>query len=109
MGRKSTLNSLPANVSAELLHRYFEQPSLTIDDHHNWLADQGYEHSRSSLHRYLLGKSESPEAQEISEDRMIRMRCLEVASSVYSGSDQAGLIDFSDSLFSYVRYGKTQD
>lgn len=104
MARKSTIDTLPEDVRAELLSNYRTYPAWTINDHTDWLIEKGFEISRSAVHRYLSTRSSSPlspEEQMFAEQ--VRLSCLEVAASVYKGEDPEGLIATAERLLSWVR------
>ena len=103
MARKSTIDTLPDDVRAELLSNYRTYPAWTINDHTDWLVGKGFEISRSAVHRYLSTRSSplSPEEQMFSEQ--VRLSCLEVAASVYKGEDPEELIATAKHLLSWVR------
>lgn len=104
MGKKSTIDTLPEALRAELLSNYRTQPAWTINDHTDWLSDKGFEISRSAVHRYLTTRSSiplTPEQQMFAEQ--VRLSCLEVAASVYKGEDPEGLMLVAERLLSWVR------
>lgn len=104
MGKKSTIDTLPESVRAELLSNYRTYPAWTINDHTDWLSEKGFEISRSAVHRYLVTRSNTPltpEQQMFAEQ--VRLSCLEVAASVYKGEDPEGLMAVADRLLSWVR------
>lgn len=101
MARKWTIDALPADVRSQLLDQYRQFPGWTISDHAEWLSSQGYTVSRSAVHRYLVAKS-APEPSASAASSEYRMRCLEVASSLYKGSNPQELISLAESLMTWV-------
>lgn len=106
---RSSIEALPESIQKELGRRYLEERSLTLDDHVSWLLDQGYTVSRSSLHRYLSTRKDSLLLAEETRSEMVvaeetlRFRCLEIASSMYKGSDQLELIGLAEELIDWIQ------
>ncbi len=104
MARKFTIDSLPADVRAELFEQYHKYPAWTITDHAEWLKGKGYAVSRSAVYRYLSIKTEesATSASQLHAE-LLRLRCLEVAASIYKGGDSAELKALAESLIAWVK------
>ena len=102
MARKFAINSLPADVRAELSENYHKYPAWTLTDHVDWLIGRGYAVSRSAVHRYLSPKAEDSAKPEPHAEQL-RLRCLEVAASIYKGEDSAELKALAESLIAWVK------
>lgn len=110
MAGKSSVMAIPEAVRLELSSRAAKLPHLTLDDHAAWLSEQGCAISRSALGRYLKAQRDSmPLTAEQREFRqaevLVRLRCLEVASSLIQDGDNQELIRVSKELFGWVQAG----
>ncbi|CAD5107192.1 hypothetical protein PSEWESI4_01463 [Pseudomonas carbonaria] len=104
MGRKFAVEALPPEIQEQLLAQFQQYPAWTILDHTDWLQEQGYEVSKSAVHRYLKMKSEeAAEAEPLSVAEVTRLRCLEIASKHYNGNDIGDLLELSDQLLDWIR------
>lgn len=105
---RSTLNTLPESVRAELLTRCLSYNHLTVNDHLSWLLEQGHTVSRSSLHRYLTAQKEGAmEAEQrrqdaIKSEERMRFKCLEIAAGIYKGNDQQELLGVAEDLMEWI-------
>lgn len=104
MGRRFVVDRLPIEVRKQLLEHHQQYPGWTISDHSRWLLEQGYEVSRSAVHRFLKAKGDEPlPFVPLQHSEELRMRCLEVAATVYSGASDQELMALASSLLSWVQ------
>lgn len=113
MAGKSSLMAVPEALRLELSSRQSDQPYLTLDDHLVWLSEQGYAISRSALGRYLVAqKNSSPLTAEQREAQqgevLVRLRCLEVASSLVHGGTHEELMLLTKNLLGWVQTGQSR-
>ena len=103
MARKSSLDALPAEVKAQLVTQYHQNPAWTFVDHTQWLVDQGYRVSKTAVWRFLTTRGYKV-LEETLEDQgdLVRLRCLEVASKHSEGATPSELIEFAEQLLSWV-------
>ena len=113
MARVSSLFALPESIRTDLVKRRSELKYFTLNDHVDWLAEQGYVVSRSALGRYLVEHESSileAEAQRREADiagrnqaqSLIRLTCLEVASRFCDGATKEDLLRTSKELMAWV-------
>lgn len=103
MGRRSAVERLPLEIRSQFIEHVGRNPGWTLDAHVEWFAERGYTMARSSIHRYISGAIERPSAdQSDTSIPDLRMRALEVASSIYKGSDPQELIAVTEQLLSWV-------
>lgn len=79
MGRKSSIDALPADLQEELKQRLYDWGFTGYEEHEAWLAEHGYQVGKSSIHR--LGQ-----VMENAVHTELRVRCLDIASK-YSSAD----------------------
>lgn len=68
MGKRSAIEMLPDDVRRQLEHEIRKSRFSRYKQHSNWLQQQGYEISRSAVHRYgqqLQKLASSPDEQEL--------------------------------------------
>ena len=68
MGKRSAIEMLPDNVRRQLDHEIRKSRFSGYKQHSNWLKQQGYEISRSAVHRYgqkLQKLASSSDEQEL--------------------------------------------
>lgn len=103
MGRRSTVERLPADIRAQFIEHVRQNPGWTLGSHVEWFSERGYTMARSSIHRYISGSIERPSVDHLDTlDADLRMRALEVASSIYKGSDPQELISTAEDLLAWV-------
>ncbi len=103
MGRRSTVERLPADIRAQFIEHVRQNPGWTLDSHVEWFSDRGYTMARSSIHRYISGSIERPSIEyRDTSDVDLRMRALEVASGIYKGCDLQELIAAAEQLLAWV-------
>lgn len=97
---------LPGKVLNELNSRLAESGFGNFVELSAWLKSEGYNISKSSIHRYAQRLRKAKEAQtETAGDTEagFRMRCAEVSGSFYKDGD---LIGHSSDLFFWVTTGR---
>ena len=106
MARASALNKIPTAIRQELASRRTDRPGLTLDDHVEWLAEQGYKASRSAIHRYfaVLGDEvfDELEVESMPADWAVRLGCLMVASQQSSSGNKEELLSLAQELSDWV-------
>ncbi len=103
MTRKSTIDRLSPSQVGEVMNTLQINPGWTIDEHVTWLSQCGVEISRSALHRFIRKlKIQAEETQPLSIAQDVRLRCLEVASSIYQGSEATELQSLASTLETWV-------
>lgn len=68
MGKRSAVEMLPDDVRKQLEHEIRKSRFSGYEQHRKWLEQQGYEISRSAVHRYgqkLQKLASSPDEQEL--------------------------------------------
>ena len=68
MGKRSAIEMLPDDVRRQLDHEIRKSRFSGYTQHNEWLKQQGYEISRSAVHRYgqkLQKLASSPDEQEL--------------------------------------------
>lgn len=99
MSRKSTIYKVPENLLIELKDRHIKQPILTLDDHKQWLADQGFVIPRTIIWRYLK-REDNTSIEKASSDTFTKIVCLEIASKF--ASNKSELLALSRELHNWV-------
>ncbi len=104
MPRRDKASELPPEIKQQLHLRLVASNFGDYTAHADWLAQQGFEVSKSALHRYaqqheatIRGDVAAGEASQ-SE---LRMRCLEVTASI-GGADECDLMRRAESLLAWV-------
>ncbi len=112
MARVSVLNKIPAAIRHELIDRKNDRPGLTLDDHAEWLAEQGYKASRSAIHRYFAMLGEDPldegDTEALPAEWAVRLGCLMVASKYSTPGDKEGLLSLATELSDWVTESPTE-
>lgn len=109
MPRSSILEKIPSAILGELIARSEDRPGMTITEHAEWLAGQGYKASRSAVHRYLSARrqaSADPTAVRVNEppaDWSIRFGCLMVAAGYAAPGDKADLLRIAAELTAWIK------
>lgn len=99
MGRTLSLEKIPSGVRNSFVDLCADQPGLTLDDHVEWFANQGYKVSRSALHRY----TKSCQTDETVANQNIRLQCLTLASSFAAPGDKGDLLRIAEELVAWVK------
>ncbi|ARU87083.1 hypothetical protein B9K09_03380 [Pseudomonas sp. M30-35] len=103
MGRRSVIEKLPAEIRNQFIKHVQLNPGWTLDSHVDWFAEHGYIVARSSIHRYISSSIDRlPVEQTDTLDSDLRMRALEVASSIYTGSDPKDLTALAEQFLAWV-------
>lgn len=100
MGRKLSVQKLSQNILDELQSRYLEKPYLTIDDHHQWLIEQGFSGSRHAVWRYLKTLDDTDRAEVLPFNKLAKLICLEVAKKYTNNEND--LLELSKKLLSWI-------
>ena len=110
MSGRSLISYLPVATRKELRERIISTAHSRFDEHVLWLKEQGFEISKSAIHRYSLairdGDTEPADAVGVCNDTGLRMRCLEVA--VHKPPD-VDLISEATPLLFWVTTGRRID
>ncbi|ELV3009257.1 phage protein Gp27 family protein [Pseudomonas aeruginosa] len=109
MGRTRIINKLPSTVREALISRAADRPGLTLDEHVRWLEEQGYNVSRSALHRFLGCRNLNPsDGQDQAmgwtpDHQSIRFGCLIAASICVPAGDKSNLMSTAEELLEWVK------
>ena len=109
---RSKVNTLPKSTLNELHQRVAESAHLTVNDHLEWIQEQGHCVSRSSLHRYLVAyrkttlENESERSAAIQSEEALRRQCLDIAAKTYRGDDEAALLVIAQDLVDWIHAAK---
>ncbi|HEJ1440792.1 TPA: helix-turn-helix domain-containing protein [Pseudomonas aeruginosa] len=113
MSRSLSLEKIPSVIRKELIARSEDRPGLTLNDHVDWLSEQGYKVSRSAVHRYLAELKDasatipSEATDQLSTDCSIRLGCLMVAANYSLPGDKVDLLNTATELAAWVKASAT--
>ncbi|WP_236175565.1 hypothetical protein [Pseudomonas pseudonitroreducens] len=106
MPRALVLKKIPSAILTELLERKTDRPGLTLDDHVEWLAEQGYKASRSAVHRHFASLSQQKQIDEqdvaTQTEWMVRLECLMIAAKYSAPGDKDDLLKTAAELVDWV-------
>lgn len=103
MGRKCSVERLHPSLFNQVMETLQQNPGWTLDDHMSWLSGRGVQVSRSALGRFTQKlKNQAMATQPLSTAQDVRLRCLEVASSIYQGSEAAELQCLASALEAWI-------
>lgn len=105
--RRPAVFRLPPEVLAQLHNRMVESHFYGFDDHRMWLADLGYEVSKSALHRYAKNRRAEILAAHAKRQAdvgllAIRAQCLDIASHQATGD---AIFAKAEKLYAWVTAG----
>jgi hypothetical protein len=105
MAKKYFLRRLPGAIREQLVARSREYPLPTVKAHVEWLAEQGFKVSMSSVHRFLREQNAAKpsDAPEPAGDAEIRLGCLMVASGIAIPGDKVDLLKTAAELVEWVK------
>lgn len=81
MAGRSLISYLPETIREALRERIVSAGHSRFEEHEQWLKEQGFEISKSAIHRYsrTMRTDEHGDSGGVGNDTALRMRCLEVA------------------------------
>ena len=89
MPQALSVKSLPLEILNELRQRLLSTGFGQYEEHADWLQSKGFQISKSSIHRYATAHASAIMAMQQAGDSPspieVRLRCLEVASSLAPG------------------------
>ncbi|PHV02826.1 phage protein Gp27 family protein [Iodobacter sp. BJB302] len=107
MGRSSSIHhKLPLPILEQLHNRLIGTQFGQYEDHVTWLSEQGFDVSKSALHRYAVTYEAKIRCNQESDDEPsaieARLRCLEVASKLGSSDSSKALIKNAEELLKWL-------
>jgi len=106
MPRKFSAKYLPDDVLSELNRRLIASDFSDFDAHVQWLHEQGFPISRSSLYRYGVAvRNKHEQDKEDPAHAETRIQCLKIAASQCSNTTTEELTAYADSLLKWVETG----